>query len=78
MPLTDSSSGESSMIRVSFTAPEVSSSPRPMSSPSPGANTGTSQGASASAIRQSTAVARKMIVRTLLAILQAESALSRR
>ena len=78
IPLTESSSGESSMIRVSFTASEVSSSPRPMSSPSPGANSGTSHGASASAIRQSTAVATNTMVRTLLASRQADSVPSRR
>ena len=78
MPLTDSRSGESSMIRVSFTASAVSSSPRPMSSPRPGANRGTSQGASASAIRHSSAVARNTMFRTLLASLQAASLPSRR
>ena len=78
IPLTASSRGESSMMRVSRTASAVSSSPRPMSSPRPGAKRGTSRGASASATRQSAAVAASTMVSALLASAQAASGPARR
>ncbi len=57
IPLTENSTADSSMIRVSSTARSRSSLSRPVPSPRPGASAGTSTGASTNAIAAMTAVA---------------------
>ena len=77
IPEIPNSSGEISISRVSSTASACSSSSRPLASPSPGASSGTTSGASRKPIAAATKVARAIRFSTLEASHQPSSSLSR-